>query len=419
MLLNRSVAVQSVGNAAPSETRNAHMTWVLIAAALVMSAGLGARATFGLFLIPITATHVVTFSMLAFALALQNIAWGLAQPLAGHLADRKGPVAVVAAGAFIYALGLALVALHPDVVTIIAGLGLLAGLGQSGMTFAVIISAVSRASTPAFRATAVALAAAGGSLGQVALIPIAQSVIGSAGFRSALIVLAGFILCSAPFGIALRGRVPVSAPEDAPTAATLGGTWPAIRSALKDGNYLFLTAGFFACGFQLAFISNHLPAYLVLCHGAAGSGAASLATIGFFNIIGSYGFGRLMDRFSPQYLLAALYTLRATATVAFVLVPLSPVSTLAFAAIMGLTWLGTVPLTSGIVGRLFGLQHLGTLFGVCFFSHQVGAFLGAFLGGAVVQSTGSYALMWTTTIIVGYGAALLNLPIRLRSVAPA
>jgi predicted MFS family arabinose efflux permease len=391
------------------------MIFVLIAAALVMSAGLGPRAALGLFLLPITAEHVVSVSLLAFAIAIQNLAWGAAQPLAGSLADRRGPIAVTTIGALLSAAGMLLVAWHTDAVTIVLGLGVLVGLGQSAMTFAVVVSAVSRAADPAFRATAVALAAAGGSLGQVILIPIAQLSIANIGFHWAFVILAGIVLAAGPLGYFLVRR-------DRPTATLAANelttaTWPAIWSAVRNPNYLFLTAGFFACGFQLAFIGNYLPAYLALCHVAGGIGAATLATIGFFNIIGSYGFGRLMNRFEPHHLLVALYGIRATATLAFFAMPPSGLTSIVFGVVMGLTWLGTVPLTNGVVTRLFGLGNLGTLFGVCFLSHQAGAFLGAFFGGLSVAWTGSYTIMWIATIVVGYTAALLNLPIRIRTAA--
>jgi predicted MFS family arabinose efflux permease len=190
-----------------------------------------------------------------------------------------------------------------------------------------------------------------------------------------------------------------------------------VWGALRDRNYVFLTAGFFACGFQLAFIGVHLPTYLNMCHVAAGVGAASLATIGFFNIIGSFGFGKLMDRYEPQNLLAVLYAVRATSTLAFLAAPPTAITTLGFAVLMGLTWLGTVPLTNGVVARLFGLRNLGTLFGVTFLSHQIGSFLGAWLGGVSLQLTGSYAAVWIATVVVGYAAAAINVPIRYRPAA--
>ena len=395
--------------------RKSQLGWVLAAGALVMSAALGIRQTFGLFLPPIGAAHAVSLPLLAFALALQNLMWGIGQPFAGALSDRYGPGRVVAAGALLYAVGLAGVALYPGTPSVLLGFGILIGLGQSGMTFAVVISAVSRAASDAQRATAVALAAAGGSLGQVALVPVAQSVIGFGGWQRALVVLALVVIVAAPLGFVLsRGRARGANAATAPTSAS----WPAIWRALRDPSYLFVTAGFFACGFQLAFISIHLPTYLSMCHIGANISAASLATIGFFNIVGSFGFGKLMDRYAPQYLLAALYSIRATAALAFIAIPPTAVTTLAFAVVMGLTWLGTVPLTNGVVARLFGLGNLGALFGVAFLSHQVGAFLGAWLGGVSLQLTGSYQMLWIATVVVGFTAAALNLPIRYRAPEP-
>jgi predicted MFS family arabinose efflux permease len=390
--------------------RTSRLGPVLLAGALIISAALGIRQTFGLFISPIGAANVVSLPLLAFALALQNLMWGVAQPFAGALSDRYGAGAVVAGGAVLYAIGLAGVALHPDLLTVLLGFGIMVGLGQSGMTFAVVISAVSRAASNTQRATAVALAAAGGSLGQVALVPIAQSVIGVAGYQRALVVLALTVLAAAPLGFVLSRR-PARDAATMPSSAS----WPAIWRAVRDPNYLFVTAGFFACGFQLAFITIHLPTYLSLCHIGAGVGAASLATIGFFNIVGTFGFGKLMDRFAPQMLLAVLYAIRATAALAFIMIPPTAVTTLAFAVVMGLTWLGTVPLTNGVVARLFGLGNLGALFGVAFLSHQAGAFLGAWLGGVTLQVTGSYQTLWIATVVIGYVAAALNLPIRYRA----
>jgi predicted MFS family arabinose efflux permease len=277
------------------------------------------------------------------------------------------------------------------------------------MTFAVVIASVSRAADATRRATAVALAAAGGSLGQVALVPVAQIAISHSGFRSGLTILAVAIVAVAPMGLLLRRRTEVAPAITVPVA-----TGSAIRTALRDPNFLFLTAGFFACGFQLAFMGVHLPTYLGMCHIGANVGAAALATIGFFNIIGSFGFGRAADRFPPQRLLTILYAVRATATVAFLVIPISAVTTLVFAVVMGLTWLGTVPLTNAVIARLHGLPNLGALFGVCFVGHQLGSFFGALAGGVALQYTGSYTAVWVSIVVVGYAAALLNVPIRYR-----
>jgi MFS family permease len=383
---------------------------VVASGALVLSVALGVRQTFGLFIGPIAGDHLVTVGFLSFAIALQNLTWGLAQPFAGALTDRFGPAPVVAGGAIVYGAGLLAVVQRPDALAVVLGFGVLVGVGQSAMTFAVVIASVSRAADAAQRATAVAIAAAGGSLGQVALVPVAQIAISHAGFRAGLTILAVVIVAVAPAGLLLRGRAHLASVMSAPVAAS-----SAIRTALRDPNFLFLSAGFFACGFQLAFMGVHLPTYLGMCHIGANIGAAALATIGFFNIIGSFGFGRAVDRVPPQLLLTILYAVRATATAAFLIVPISAVTTLAFAVVMGLTWLGTVPLTNAVIARLHGLPNLGALFGVCFVGHQLGSFFGAWAGGLALQYTGSYTVVWLTIVAVGYAAALLNLPIRYRS----
>lgn len=390
--------------------RGPSLAVVVASGAVVLSVALGVRQTFGLFIGPIAGDHLVTVGFLSFAIALQNLIWGLAQPFAGALTDRFGPAPVVASGAVVYGAGLFAVVHRPDALAVVLGFGMLVGVGQSAMTFAVVIASVSRAADAAQRATAVAIAAAGGSLGQVALVPVAQIAIAHSGFRAGLTILAVVIVAVAPVGLLLRRRAHVAAEPSVPVA-----TSSAIRTALRDPNFLFLSAGFFACGFQLAFMGVHLPTYLGMCHIGANIGAAALATIGFFNIIGSFGFGRLVDRVKPQLLLTILYAVRATATAAFLIVPISAVTTLAFAVVMGLTWLGTVPLTNAVIARLHGLPNLGALFGVCFVGHQLGSFFGAWAGGLALQYTGSYTVVWVSIVAVGYIAALLNLPIRYES----
>jgi predicted MFS family arabinose efflux permease len=385
------------------------LTTVVAGGAVVMSVALGIRQTFGLFLAPISGSHTASLSLIAFSLALQNIVWGLTQPLVGSLSDRFGPPRIVAAGAVLYALGLAVVALHPNTFTVLFGFGLLVGVAQSGTTYAIVMSAVSRAASEKQRSTATAIAAAAGSLGQVALVPLTQTAIALSGYQRTLIGLALVAVVIIPAGFTLRPR-PLN---DVPAAVSpVVSSWPAIWDALRDRNYLFLTVGFFACGFQLAFITIHLPTYLSLCHVPANIGAASLAVIGFFNIIGTFGFGKLMDRFPPQRLLSVLYAIRSTAILVFISVVPTAWTTLAFAAVMGLAWLGAVPLTNGVIVRLFGVKNLGALFGACFLTHQVGSFLGAWLGALTLQSTGSYTIMWFAMIVVGYGSVLINLPIR-------
>jgi len=394
--------------------RNARSTAAVVAAgSLVLSVAMGIRATFGFYIGPVADEHLVTFALLSLAIATQNLVWGLAQPFAGALTDRFGPAPVVAAGGILYALGILAVAVRPDALAVVLGFGIFAGAGQACMTFAVVISSVSRAASPAQRATAVALVAAGGSLGQVLLVPVAQLAVDASGVRAALVVMACAVLAVAPFGFVLRSRIAAgaAAPASSPSGS-VKATAAAVATALRDPSFLLLTAGFFACGYQLAFMGVHLPGYLVACHVGANVGAAALALIGFFNVAGSFAFGRAADRVSPQRLLAGLYAARATATLIYVVVPISAASTLAFAVVMGLTWLGTVPLTNAVIARLHGLPNLGALFGVCFVGHQLGGFLGALGGGLSLEFAGSYAPMWISTIAVGYVAAILNLPIR-------
>jgi len=383
---------------------------VVAAGGLILSAGLGIRQTFGLYLAPIAQEHVVTVASLSLAIALQNLVWGLGQPVAGACTDRFGPAPVVAVGACLYALGLGTVAFQPAFLAVVAGFGIMVGLGQAAMTFAVVIASVSRAANAAQRATAVAVVAAAGSLGQVALVPLAQSTIDLAGVRTSLVVMALVALAVAPFALILQRKTPFAGEIGVKSA-----TGSAIRLALRDPSFLLLTAGFFACGFQLAFMGVHLPGYLLACHVSANVGAAALALIGFFNIIGSFAFGRAAGRWPPQYLLAFLYAVRASATAVYVATPVSAATTLAFAIVMGLTWLGTVPLTNAVIARLHGLPNLGALFGVCFVGHQLGGFLGVLSGGFAVQMTGSYTPVWIATIAIGFAAALLNVPIQSRS----
>jgi len=383
---------------------------------LIISTAMGIRQTFGLFVHPMEAHQVATIGEISLALAIQNLTWGIAQPLAGGLGDRYGPGIVVAVSALVYALGLAGTALYPNGVMLIGGFGILVGLGQAGMTFAVVISAVSKVAAPARRAMAVAIAAAGGSLGQVAFVPIAQASIELQGFVRALLFLAIFALGVAPFGFILSRRRTASQSMQAAAATP---SWGAITAAAREPGYLFLTAGFFACGFNLAFIGVHLPTYLSICHIGMNVSAMALATIGLCNVAGSYVFGSLVDRYPPQYLLVTLYATRAMAILAFAIFPPTILATMIFAVLMGLTWLGTVPLTNAVIMRFFGTGNLGVLFGVCFLSHQVGAFLGAWGGGISYEYTGSYMPMWAIEIVVSFGAALLNLPIRLPAQARA
>ncbi|VVE04573.1 MFS transporter [Pandoraea communis] len=413
-------------SAAPSLQNR--VTLIIVAGALVLSAAMGTRQTFGLFINPFSYDRGVPVTLVAFAIALHNLVWGFAQPFAGAMADRHGPAPVVAFGAFAFAGGLAMAALAPSGMWLVIGLGVLVGLGISCTTFGVVLPAVSRAVTPEKRTMAMGLVSAGGSLGQVALVPIAQGLRQTYGVSTSLFALALILCCAAPLGLFMtlqrRGNAAAqgTAGKAASPASGNDGEHVSLREVLRRARshrgYQLLTLGFFTCGFQLAFIATHLPGYLVMCHMPAGLGATALALIGLFNMAGSWACGWLGGRYRQHHVLGWLYLIRGAAIALFFLLPKSDTSVVIFAAIMGLTWLGTVPLTSGLVAKVFGTQHLGTLFGLCFMSHQVGSFLGAWLGGYVLDVTGSYNLIWAATAILGAVAAALHFPINDERAAP-
>ncbi|VVE20136.1 MFS transporter [Pandoraea aquatica] len=409
-----------------SASLQGRVTLIILAGALVLSAAMGTRQTFGLFINPFSYDRGVPVTLVAFAIALHNLVWGFAQPFAGAMADRHGPAPVVAFGAFAFAAGLAMAALAPSGVWLVIGLGVLVGLGISCTTFGVVLPAVSRAVTPERRTMAMGLVSAGGSLGQVALVPVAQGLRETYGVSTSLFVLALVLCCAAPLGLFMTmSRRSKPAPGSAaPTSPAKpdDSEHVSLREVLKQARshrgYQLLTLGFFTCGFQLAFIATHLPGYLLMCHMPVGLGATALALIGLFNMLGSWACGWLGGRYRQHHVLGWLYLVRGAAIALFFVLPKTDTSVVIFAAVMGLTWLGTVPLTSGLVAKVFGTRHLGTLFGVCFMSHQVGSFLGAWLGGFVLDVTGSYNLIWAATAILGAVAAALHFPINDESVVP-
>jgi predicted MFS family arabinose efflux permease len=380
---------------------------VVVSGVLILGAAMGVRQTFGLFIGPFS-TRGVPFTLIAFAIALHNLVWGFAQPFAGAAADRYGSTPVVAFGAIAFATGLALAALVPSGAMLVVGMGVLVGIGVSCTTFGVVLPAVGRVVSAEKRSLAMGLASAGGSLGQVIIVPLAQTITETSGLSESLLVLTLLMFMTAPLGIILDRRDPGAAPSQEPPTSSLSAI---LLQAYRHPGYCLLTVGFFTCGFQLAFIATYLPGYLFLCHMPIGLGATALAMIGLFNMVGSWACGWLGGRFRQQYVLGWLYLVRGIAIGAFFLLPKTTVSVLVFAAVMGMTWLGTVPLTSGLVAKVFGVRHLGTLFGVCFLSHQIGSFLGAWLGGFVFDVTGSYSLIWGATAVAGLLAALLHFPI--------
>jgi predicted MFS family arabinose efflux permease len=381
---------------------------VILAGALILSAAMGIRQTFGLFIGPFSFDRGLPVTQIAFAIALHNLVWGFAQPFAGAAADRYGSAPVVAFGATTFAAGLSVAAVAPNGAMLMIGMGLLVGIGVSCTTFGVVLPAIGRMATPDKRSMAMGLVSAGGSAGQVLMVPLVQGIRLSSGIAASLFALAFLMLLVAPLGMVLDRRArPGTSVHDVPVAPLRR----VLAQASRHRGYQLLTLGFFTCGFQLAFIATHLPEYLSLCHMPLGLGATALALIGLFNMAGSWACGWLGGRFRQHLVLGWLYLIRSATIGAFFLLPKSKVSVIIFAAMMGLTWLGTVPLTSGLVAKVFGTRHLGSLFGLCFLSHQIGSFLGAWLGGLVFDLTGSYSLLWEATVVAGLVAALLHFPI--------
>ncbi len=383
---------------------------VLIAGSIVALIALGMRHSFGLFQNPVTMDLPgVNREAFGFAIALQNLMWGIAQPIAGLIADRFGTARVVFAGGVLYAAGLICASISSTSLGLTLGLGILVGTGLSATTFAVVLGAVGRRFPPERRTTALGIASLGGSIGIFLSVPVTLVLIDTFNWAIALASLALIALTICVMSPMLAGRAEAEGPEQSLTAA--------LTEAFGHRGFLLLVLGFFVCGFQLAFIGTHLPAYLLDRQLDPWLGGAALATIGATNIVGTLACGAIGDHASKKNVLAALYVTRAAFVAIFVLLPPSVVSTFVFAAMMGFTWLGTVPLTSGIVAQIFGPRYLSTLVGIVFFMHQVGSFLGAWLGGLAFELTGSYDLIWWSVVLSGLVAALLHWPIDERPIS--
>lgn len=410
--MSRSVASSSETirpRLAPSPLR------MIIVAGAVLSICMGLRQSFGLFLQPIRAEIGVSASAFGFALALQNLVWGLAQPVIGMAGDRYGPRPVLIGCAVTYALGLVLMSWGGPVLGLNLGAGVLVGVGIAGCGFGVVLGAVSRSVPPERRVQAVGMVSAAGSMATLVIAPLGQSIIERAGWQAAALVFAALALAIGAISMFIGGR---PAPlEDA--ARRRFSTKASIGQAMRHPGFLAMTLAFFTCGFQLQFITVHLPTYLGICGISSEVSALALGVIGIANAIGSYVAGRLGARHSPKQLLALIYLLRTLAIIGFVAAPVTAFSTLAFAAVMGLLWLGVVPLVSGLISKLFGLQHFNTLFGIAFLSHQVGGFAGAWLGGLSYDLTNSYMTAWVSMVMVGLAAFLLQWSMDDRDRSPA
>ena len=371
---------------------------------------LGTRQSFGLFLRPMSIDLSWGREVFSFAIALQNLVWGLAMPFAGAIADRYGAGRVLVGGALAYAVGVIAMAYATTPLAFHISAGLLVGLGLSGTGFGVVLAVVARAYPREKRSLAVGIVAACGSFGQFAMLPLGQVMISSLGWAGALLALGVLAFAMVPLGAALSGRNEAAHESDQSIAA-------AIREAGTHAGFLLATAAFFVCGFQTIFIMVHLPAYLVDRGMTAEQGMMALATVGLFNIVGSYLCGELGGRYSKKMILVWIYVVRAIAIGAFIALPITAFSVYAFAAIMGITWLGTVPLTNALVGQIFGVKYLSTLFSICFLGHQLGAFAGAWAGGSAFDLFGSYQPVWILSIALSVLAALLCLPIDERTIA--
>lgn len=383
--------------------------WVLLGSALILALSLGIRHGFGLFLSPMSAQFGWGREVFAFAIALQNLMWGLAQPFAGALADRYGAAKIVFVGGALYALGLGLMGLSNSPSTLMMSAGVLIGIGLSGTTFSIILGVVGRALPAEKRSMGMGLASAAGSLGQFVMLPGSLGLINGLGWSKALLVLGVLVALILPL-------VPMLKDKPLPSTGVEQTLREALHEAFTHSGFWLLAFGFFVCGFQVVFIGVHLPAYLVDQHLPATIGTTVLALIGLFNIFGTYAAGWFGGRMSKPRLLTALYLMRAVVIAVFLWVPLTATSAYLFGISMGLLWLSTVPLTNGTVATLFGVRNLSMLGGIVFLFHQLGAFLGGWLGGVVYDRTGNYDLIWQVSILLSLMAAALNWPVHERPV---
>ncbi|WP_296270525.1 MFS transporter [Pseudomonas sp. UBA6323] len=381
-------------------------TWLLLGASLILALSLGTRHGFGLFLPPMSAEFGWGREVYAFAIALQNLIWGLAQPITGALADRFGARKAIVIGGVLYVLGLLCMGMADSPLSLSLSAGLLIGIGLSGTSFSVILGVVGRAVPVEKRSMAMGIAAAAGSFGQFAMLPGTLGLIGWLGWSAALLALGLLMALIVPLAAMINETPP---PASHGPQQTLG---EALREAASHSGFWLLALGFFVCGFQVVFVAVHLPAYLVDHHLPALTGTTVLALVGLFNIFGTYIAGWLGGRMAKPRLLSILYLLRGVVITLFLVAPLTQWSAYLFGIAMGLLWLSTVPLTNGTVATLFGVRNLSMLGGIVFLFHQLGSFLGGWLGGYLYDTTGSYDLVWQISIGLSLMAAALNWPVR-------
>jgi len=382
---------------------------VVICGCLIAMISFGPRSSLGFFLTPLSQANHWGRDVFAFAVAIQNLIWGIGQPFAGAIADRFGTNRVLGVGAVLYALGLVIMAQSTTPGELTLSAGVLIGLGLSGCSFNIVLGAFGKLLPEKWRSLAFGAGTAAGSFGQFLYSPIAVALMDKIGWQETLLIFGGVMMLILPLSLALaRPAAPVgqTAAARPPQSAR-----QAFTEAFGHCSYVLLVLGFFTCGFQIAFITVHLPSYLIDRGLSAEIGGWTLAVIGIFNIIGSLSSGWLSNRMPKRYLLSLIYFIRAAAIVAFITLPASPLATLVFGAVTGLMWLSTVPPTSALVAVMFGTRWLAMLFGFAFFSHQVGGFLGVLIGGIAFERTGSYDLVWWLSILFGVLSAVINLPI--------
>jgi MFS family permease len=391
-----------------SATPKLSMAQVLICGAMIVTLSMGIRHGFGLWLQPITQAQDWSRQTFSFALAVQNLSWGVFGIFAGMVADRFGAARVLVGGAVLYGLGLAGMALAPSPLVFTLTAGVLLGAAQAGTTYAVIYGVIGRQIDPAKRSWAMGVAAAAGSFGQFLMVPVEGFLIGGIGWQNALLALAVFVLLIAPLAMGLRE--PGFGGSAAP--ARDQSILQALREAFKYPSFQLLMAGYFVCGFQVVFIGVHMPSYLKDKGLSPQVASYALALIGLFNVFGTYIAGSLGQKLAKRKILASIYIGRSVAIAIFLWAPLTPMSVYIFASVMGLLWLSTVPPTNATIAQIFGVAHLSMLGGFVFFSHQIGSFMGVWLGGLLYDKTGSYDIVWYISIALGIFAAIVNLPVR-------
>jgi MFS family permease len=397
--------------ASPSASGISTIGWrtpavIVLGGCLISLVSFGPRAALGLFLTPMSQANDWDRDIFALALAIQNILWGLGQPIAGAIADRFGTLRVLCAGGILYAVGLALMAYSTTPGMLDLAAGVLIGFGLSGCTFSIVLAAFGKLLPENWRLLAFGAGTAAGSFGQFLYSPLAVSLMDAYGWQNALLIFGAGMLLILPLSLAVA-----TPPAEAGASRAQQSLRQALSEAVRHRSYMLLVIGFFTCGFQLAFITVHMPAYLVDKGLSAQVGGWTIAAIGLFNIAGSLFSGWLGNLMPKRYLLSAIYFGRAAAVLAFIMFPVTAVSSLVFGAVMGLLWLSTVAPTNGIIALMFGTRWLATLAGVAFFSHQVGGFLGVWLGGIVFVRTGSYDAVWWLSVLFGVLSAVINLPI--------